>query len=73
MSKSRVRATRTQEQKPWAIVYLRPDGWWEAGRGWRTREAAWTDAKEQLPGVKWRVVRITELPEILCEEALETP
>jgi hypothetical protein len=56
----------------WVIIYLRPDGWWLAGRGWDTRDAARSDAREQLPGhVTRRVVRLEDALAMLCPEALE--
>lgn len=43
----------------YAVHYLRPDGWWEAGRGWGTAEDALRDAIGQLPAsVERRVVLI---------------
>ena len=41
------------------VIYLRPDGWWEAGRGWQDRRDAEEDARKQLPeNVEWRVVGV---------------
>lgn len=46
----------------WGIECLRPDGWWEAGRGWSSPAKAVADGAAQLPKhVKWRVVPETEL------------
>lgn len=43
--------------RSYVIQYLRPDGWWEAGRGWTDLAKANRDAAEQLPeNCKWRVV-----------------
>jgi hypothetical protein len=45
------------ESTVYAVEYLRPDGWDEAGRGWEDRGSAERDASEQFPPhVKWRVV-----------------
>lgn len=45
--------------RSYAIQYLRPDGWWEAGRGWTDKYAAERDASEQMEeNVKWRVVLV---------------
>lgn len=44
-----------------AVEWLRPDGWVEAGRGWTNREDAESDAREQLPDhVLWRVVEVED-------------
>lgn len=43
----------------YAVQYLRPDGWWEAGRGWSNEDSAKRDAADQLPhNVRWRVVLV---------------
>lgn len=36
-------------EKKWAILYLRPDGWWVAGDGFESFHLAATCASEQLP------------------------
>jgi hypothetical protein len=47
------------EATTWAIHYMRPDGWWEAGRGWDNAMDAEEAARTQLPaGCKWRVMEI---------------
>lgn len=39
---------------PWKVYYLRPDGWWLAGSGFKSRSHAEECAKEQLPAhVRW--------------------
>ena len=41
-----------------AIVYLRPDGWWVAGTGWRSPERAEEDAQQSsVVRTTWKVVR----------------
>lgn len=49
-----------------AVLYLRPDGWWIAGDGFESRDEAEEAAKEQLPeNVTWQVVgESTDLYEI---------
>ena len=43
----------------WALVYLRPDGWWEAGRGWLTMHDAVKDGKtHDWKGTDWGVIKI---------------
>jgi hypothetical protein len=45
----------------WALVYLRPDGWWEAGRGWVTLHDAERDGKaHEWHGTSWAIVNIPE-------------
>lgn len=42
-----------------AVLFLRPDGWWECGRGWADRAAAARDAEAQLAAsVRWKVVPV---------------
>jgi hypothetical protein len=42
-----------------AIVYLRPDGWWEAGRGWDTLADAKSDGEDHdWRGGEWGIVKI---------------
>jgi hypothetical protein len=50
----------------WALVYLRPDGWWEAGRGWDTLHDAREDGKTHAwHGTSWGIVNIPEdMPQI---------
>jgi hypothetical protein len=44
------------------VLYLRPDGWWEAGRGFDDEEHAGRCAEEQMPNARWRVIRTTRPP-----------
>ncbi len=46
----------------YAIMYLRPDGWWEAGRWWHNRAGCEEDAREHFKGTNttWRVILIDE-------------
>jgi hypothetical protein len=48
----------------YAVEYLRPDGWWEAGRGWTDKAQAERDALEQIdkPADMIRVVPAPEHP-----------
>lgn len=47
----------------YAIEYLRPDGWWEAGRGWDSRADAEGDGGDHnWEGTTWRVVEAPEKP-----------
>lgn len=44
----------------WALVYLRPDGWWEAGRGWDTLHDARDDGiAHDWKGSDWGIVKIS--------------
>jgi hypothetical protein len=36
-------------EKVYAVLYLRPDGWWIAGVGWVDRKKALADSEDQLP------------------------
>lgn len=56
-------------ESTFAILYLRPDGWWVAGDGIGSREEAERLATEQLPEhVEWQVVgESTDLYEIAKE------
>jgi len=50
----------------WALVYLRPDGWWEAGRGWATLHDARESGKVHTwHGSKWGIVNIPEDLEVI--------
>jgi hypothetical protein len=50
----------------WALVYLRPDGWWEAGRGWDTLHDAREGGKAHTwHGSKWGIVNIPEDLEVI--------
>jgi len=47
----------------YAILYLRPDGWWIAGEGWDDKSEAEERADEEIPpkpwsgdGPSWKVV-----------------
>jgi hypothetical protein len=45
----------------WALVYMRPDGWWEAGRGWETLHDARESGKQHdWLGTDWGIVNIPE-------------
>lgn len=47
----------------YCVEWSRPDGWWEAGRGWNDPEQAARDAADQLAKhVSWRVVRAAKRP-----------
>ena len=63
------------ETKIFAIVYLRPDGWWEAGRGWDNIEDAKRDGEaHDWRGTHWGIINIDETtPEIeaIFEENLQ--
>jgi hypothetical protein len=49
--------------REYCVEWLRPDGWWEAGRGWDDPEQAARDAADQLAEhVSWRVVRAAKRP-----------
>jgi len=49
----------------YAIVYLRPDGWWSAGEGWESIEAARADAqKHEWNGRAWGIVHTDSLVDI---------
>lgn len=41
-----------------AILYLRPDGWWEAGQGWEDRAHAEADGKKELGEREHKVVEV---------------
>lgn len=43
----------------YALVYSRPDGWWEAGRGWTTLEGAKEDGlKHDWGRTEWGVIEV---------------
>jgi hypothetical protein len=47
------------DEYTWGLVYLRPDGWWEAGRGWDTLHDARVSGEEHdWKGTDWGVVNI---------------
>lgn len=54
------------EEYTWALVYLRPDGWWEAGRGWDLLADARNDGESHdWKGSSWGIVNIPpDLPNI---------
>jgi len=55
----------------YAIVYLRPDGWWLAGDGFADEPAAQSAGEaHDWQGSQWRVVPANELATTLCAEAL---
>ena len=59
-------------KKPdYAIIYMRPDGWWEGGRGFKTRQEALDAATDHNWGSNdlWGIIPTDTLPDILCEEA----
>lgn len=37
----------------YAILYLRPDGWWIAGEGWDDKNEAEERASEEIPPKPW--------------------
>ena len=48
-----------------ALVYLRPDGWWSAGTGWNTIEGARTDGQEHdWNGRAWGITLTSSLVDI---------
>lgn len=57
-----------------AILYLRPDGWWVAGGGFDSRDDAEECATAQLPDhVEWQVVgESTDLFEIASEQSQDS-
>jgi hypothetical protein len=38
-----------QGEKTYAVLYLRPDGYWIAGEGWASKTEAAKDSEDQLP------------------------
>lgn len=45
--------------KQWAVLYLRPDGWWIAGEGFPSRSLASECARGLLPeSVRTKVVAV---------------
>jgi hypothetical protein len=62
-------------EKTYAILYLRPDGWWIAGEGWINKLQARVDAANQLRhNVRRKVVLVggkpyTEAKELEAREA----
>lgn len=55
-----------------AIVYLRPDGWWCAGDGFVSEmDAIGAGDDHDWRGTDWKVVATSELVATLCAEALE--
>lgn len=45
--------TTEGESVEYAILYLRPDGWWVAGDGWPDRKEAEEAAAEEIPPKPW--------------------
>jgi hypothetical protein len=57
-------------ERDWAILYLRPDGWWVGGEPFGSKREATAAAKRHnWRGSKWQVVASDEVDAILCEEA----
>lgn len=61
----------------WAIIYLRPDGWWHAGDGFESeaeaREAAESHNWGSAPWAgeeRWRVVPTSDLYSHLCSDGI---
>lgn len=49
----------------YSIVYLRPDGWWEAGKGWTEHDDAIADGQEHdWRGRAWGVAPTVMVGEI---------
>lgn len=49
----------------YSIVYLRPDGWWEAGNGWDTVDEAREDGRlHEWRHTKWAIVPTEIVEEI---------
>ena len=45
----------------WALVWLRPDGWWEAGRGWDTLHDARKEGEaHDWKGADWGIIKIPD-------------
>lgn len=62
----------------YAIVYLRPDGWWVAGTGARSRDEATQDAEaHDWRGSVWKVVpsergfRGGSIVPLRCQESVD--
>lgn len=65
----------------YAVIYIRPDGWWSAGAGFPNRYQAEKAAKEEWPnatGTPWaggkkpyKIVLERNLERWLCSEAWE--
>jgi hypothetical protein len=57
----------------YAIVYLRPDGWWLAGDGFDDEaEAQAAGEKHDWRGSTWKTIPSAALEATLCDEALES-
>lgn len=49
----------------YSIVYMRPDGWWEAGSGWLTEAGAVLDGEAHNWGASpWAVVPTSKIVDI---------
>lgn len=56
-----------------SIIWPRPDGWWCAGSGFDSEAEARDAAEAHNWGAQagtWRIVPTSELPNVLCAEAL---
>ena len=64
--------TKKDKKKDYSIIYLRPDGWWNAGSGFKTRSEAVTAGEGHNFGHDmWGIVPTDNLNDTLCEEALD--
>lgn len=49
---------KTKTKENWAVLYMRPDGWWVAGTDFKNQKEANECAREQLPDhVRWTAVK----------------